>query len=52
MILSSAVCLSTSGIGLRVIQEADGWQILFYRSLSMMALVLVVLLFQIGRAHV
>ena len=44
MILGSAFCLSTSGIGLRVIEAADGWQILFYRSLSMMGLVLVVLL--------
>ena len=46
MIFGSALCLSTSGIGLRVIQEADGWQILFYRSLSMMMLVLAVLLFR------
>ncbi len=44
MILGSAFCLSTSGIGLRVIESANGWQILFYRSLSMMALVFVVLL--------
>ena len=44
MILGSAFCLSTSGVGLRVIEEADGWQILFYRSLSMMALILIVLL--------
>ena len=44
MILGSAFCLSTSGIGLRVIESANGWQILFYRSLSMMGLVLVVLL--------
>ncbi len=44
MILGSAFCLSTSGVGLRVIEEANGWQILFYRSLSMMALILIVLL--------
>ena len=44
MILGSAFCLSTSGVGLRVIEEADGWQILFYRSLSMMALILILLL--------
>jgi len=49
MILGSAFCLSTSGVGLRIIDEADGWQILFYRSLSMMALILVVLL--IRRPH-
>ena len=46
MILGSAFCLSTSGVGLRVIEEADGWQILFYRSLAMMALILIVLLFR------
>ncbi|HCX87398.1 MAG TPA: hypothetical protein DG761_05195 [Gammaproteobacteria bacterium] len=50
MILGSAFCLSTSGVGLRVIQEADGWQILFYRSLSMMALVLIVLMIRHPRS--
>jgi len=49
MILGSAFCLSTSGVGLRVIEEADGWQILFYRSLSMMALILVVLIIRSPR---
>tara|TARA_Y100001934_G_C12244943_1_gene722210 strand:+ start:78 stop:929 length:852 start_codon:yes stop_codon:yes gene_type:complete len=45
MVIASALFLSTSGVGLRVIEEASAWQILFYRSISMMALVLVVLVF-------
>ncbi|MHC8598168.1 DMT family transporter [Arenicellales bacterium IMCC55707] len=43
MVAGSALCLSTSGVGLRVIESADGWQILFYRSLSMVALLACVL---------
>ena len=43
MVVASALFLSTSGIGLRVIESASAWQILFYRSISMMALVLLVL---------
>ena len=45
MIIGSALCLSTSGIGLRIIEDASGWQILFYRSTSMMLMVFVVLTF-------
>ena len=44
MVVASALFLSTSGIGLRVIESASAWQILFYRSISMMALVLLVLI--------
>ena len=44
MVVASALFLSTSGVGLRVIESASAWQILFYRSISMMALVLVVLI--------
>ena len=43
MVVASALFLSTSGVGLRVIESASAWQILFYRSISMMALVLLVL---------
>jgi len=43
MVVASALFLSTSGVGLRVIESANAWQILFYRSISMMALVLLVL---------
>ena len=48
MIRASAIFLSTSGIGLRIIEDANVWQILFYRSISMMVMVLI----EIGRAHV
>ncbi len=43
MILASAIFLSTSGIGLRIIEDANGWQFLLYRSISMMVMVLIVL---------
>ena len=33
-VLGGGLCLSTAGILLRHVQEADGWQILFYRSLT------------------
>ena len=41
MVVASALFLSTSGVGLRVIESADAWQILFYRSISMGMLVFV-----------
>ena len=34
LIVTSALVLSTFGIGIRQVETADGWQILFYRSLS------------------
>ena len=34
MLVASGLCLSISGIGLRNIESADGWQILFYRSIA------------------
>ncbi len=43
MVLASALFLSTSGVGLRVIESADAWQILFYRSISMAMLVFILL---------
>lgn len=33
-VLGGGLCLSTAGILLRHVQEADGWQILFYRSIT------------------
>lgn len=33
-VLGGGFCLSTAGILLRHVQEADGWQILFYRSVT------------------
>ena len=43
MVVASALFLSTSGVGLRVIESADAWQILFYRSISMGMLVFMLL---------
>ena len=34
MLVLSGLCLSISGLGLRYIAEADGWQILFYRAIA------------------
>ena len=34
LVLTAAVVLSTFGLGIRQVETADGWQILFYRSLS------------------
>ncbi len=39
-----AVCLSTAGILVRVVEEADGWQLLFYRGLGFAAMLLLILL--------
>ena len=42
-VLSGGLCLSTAGILLRHIQEADGWQILFYRSITFFITISVIL---------
>ena len=44
MLVASALFLSTSGIALRNIEVADGWQILFYRSLAFSVTVILFLL--------
>ena len=46
--MASGFFLSTSGIALRIIEEADGWQILFYRSLALSVTILLILVFQKG----
>jgi drug/metabolite transporter (DMT)-like permease len=43
LVIASALFLSTSGVGLRVIESASAWQILFYRSISMGILVFIIL---------
>ena len=45
-LVASGFFLSTSGIALRIIEEADGWQILFYRSLALSVTILLILVFQ------
>ena len=44
MLVASALFLSTSGLALRNIESAEGWQILFYRSLTFSITVFVYLL--------
>ena len=46
MLVLSGLCLSISGIGLRHIDTADGWQILFFRSI---AFTLTVFLYMVSR---
>ena len=47
-LVASGFFLSTSGIALRIIEQADGWQILFYRSLALSITILLILVFQKG----
>ncbi len=47
--LAGGVCLSMGGVMLRHIESADGWQIVFYRSLGFIATLLVYLLLRYGR---
>ena len=42
----SGFFLSTSGIALRIIEQANGWQILFYRSIALSVTILLILVFQ------
>ena len=46
--MASGVFLSTAGISLRLVEQADGWQILFYRSLALSITILLILVFQKG----
>ena len=46
MLVVSGLCLSVSGIALRNIENADGWQILFYRALAFTFTVLLYLCFR------
>ena len=45
-LVASGFFLSTSGIALRIIEQADGWQILFYRSFALSVTILLILVFQ------
>ena len=50
MLIASAFFLSTAGIALRLVEQADGWQILFYRALSMSLTIFLFLAYQRGTA--
>lgn len=43
LVLAGGLCLSTSGIIVRQIETADGWQIMFYRGIAFVVTVLVFL---------
>jgi len=45
-LVASGVFLSTAGIALRLVEQADGWQILFYRSFALSVTILLILIFQ------
>ena len=45
-LVASGFFLSTAGIALRLVEQADGWQILFYRSFALSATILLILVFQ------
>ena len=47
-LLASGFFLSTAGIALRIVEQADGWQILFYRSIALSITILLILVFQKG----
>ena len=47
-LVASGCFLSTAGIALRLVEQADGWQILFYRSLALSITILLILVFQKG----
>jgi len=44
LVLVSGVILSTLGVGIRQIEDASGWQILFYRSFSFILTLLLIVL--------
>lgn len=48
-VLIGGLCGSTVGLFVRMIESADGWQVLFYRSLSFATLVFVFMLARDGR---
>ncbi len=48
LVVASGFFLSTSGIALRLIEQADGWQILFYRSFALSLTIFLILFFQKG----
>lgn len=43
LVLGSAMALSTLGVGLRQVESASGWQILFYRSISFTVMLLLII---------
>lgn len=52
LMVASATVASTLGLSVRLVDEATGWQIIFYRSLSMAVVVLLYLAFRHRRRFV
>lgn len=52
LILLGGVSLSSGGILLRYVEQAEGWTILFYRSIGFVGLLFSVILFRYGRQTV
>jgi drug/metabolite transporter (DMT)-like permease len=48
MVLLAGVCLSTMGVGIRAIEVANLWQILFYRAAAMTPFLLIVIAMRSG----
>lgn len=48
MVLSAGVCWSSMGLAIRLMEAATAWQILFYRSLSLIAFVFLVIMARTG----
>ena len=46
LMVASAIIASTLGLSVRLVESADGWQIIFYRSLSMAVVVVLYLVFR------
>ena len=52
MVLAGALCGSSAGILVRLIQHADGWQVLFFRSISFALTVFLFMVLQDGHRAV
>ena len=49
IVMAGGTFLSTSGILLRIMESPNGWQIIFYRSLTFFITILLILLFKYGK---
>ena len=52
LVLLAGVCWSSFGVGVRLIEAADVWQILFYRSLALAPFLIFVIAVRAGRGTV
>ena len=48
LVLLAGVCWSSFGVGVRLIEVADVWQILFYRSLALAPFLIIVIAVRAG----